>query len=231
MENIYASLAEKATEVLRKTSNPRAVIALAGPPGSGKSTIAAEVVKRINAEANQRVAAVLPMDGFHYPRAYLDTLPNRAEAYSRRGTHWTFDANGVVNLAKTLHSSRTATLDVILAPSFDHATKDPLEAGIKIPSEIKIIILEGNWLLFDRNPWNQIATYMDDTWFVDIDEDLARHRVAERHIKSGIETTWEAALERTNQNDLLNGQEIRRHLIKPSVTVQSIGVSVDKEGH
>ncbi|KAI0550374.1 P-loop containing nucleoside triphosphate hydrolase protein [Xylaria curta] len=199
MEDTYAFLAEKATEVLRKTSNPRVVISLAGPPGSGKSTIAAEVVKRINAEANQRVAAVLPMDGFHYPRAYLDTLPNCAEAYSRRGTHWTFDANGV--------------------------------ASIEIPSEIKIIILEGNWLLFDRDPWNQIEAYMDDTWFVDIDEDLARRRVAERHIKSGIETTWEAALERTNQNDLLNGQEVRRHLIKPSVMVQSIDVSVDKKDH
>lgn len=59
---------------------------LAGPPGAGKSTLASEVVQRINKLWPQKacsfdskvmppdVAAVLPMDGFHLYRSQLDAM-------------------------------------------------------------------------------------------------------------------------------------------------------------
>lgn len=59
---------------------------LAGPPGAGKSTLASEVVQRINGLWPQKagsfdsqvkppdVAAVLPMDGFHLYRSQLDAM-------------------------------------------------------------------------------------------------------------------------------------------------------------
>lgn len=59
---------------------------LAGSPGSGKSTTAFEVVRRVNKLWPQKasaldsqvtppeVAAVLPMDGFHLYRSQLDAM-------------------------------------------------------------------------------------------------------------------------------------------------------------
>lgn len=59
---------------------------LAGPPGAGKSTLASEVVRRVNKLWPQKassldsqvtpleVAAVLPMDGYHLYRSQLDAM-------------------------------------------------------------------------------------------------------------------------------------------------------------
>lgn len=63
---------------------------------------------------------------------------------------------------------------------------------------------------------------VDETWFVDLDQALARDRVAKKHVHSGIETTMEAALARAEMNDLPNGDEVRKRLIRPMVTVKSV---------
>jgi pantothenate kinase len=226
MEAIYSSLTDRALQLskqLNDASTPqhRIVVALAGPPGSGKSTIAAKVVQRLNATYTTTFAAIVPMDGFHLPRSTLDALPNKLEAYARRGASWTFDESGVLKLVNVLSKSRFEPSDVIIAPTFDHAAKDPLEGGITITSDVMFVLLEGN-LLQDEEPWNRIQGLVDDTWFVDVDPELARTRIARWHIKVRIETTWEAAVRRAESNDLLNGVEIRKKLVKPAVVIQSM---------
>ncbi|KDO68556.1 hypothetical protein CISIN_1g0213621mg, partial [Citrus sinensis] len=73
------------------------IVGLAGPPGAGKSTLAAEVVRRINKIWPQKassfdsqvkppdVATVLPMDGFHLYLSQLDAMEDPKEAHARRG--------------------------------------------------------------------------------------------------------------------------------------------------
>ncbi|KAI9732084.1 MAG: putative kinase [Cirrosporium novae-zelandiae] len=227
MDAIYSVLTERARKAVRQLSQSeqrRAVIALAGPPGSGKSTIAAKVVKNLNDQATRPFAVSVPMDGFHLSRATLDKLPNRDEAYARRGAPWTFDADGVLDLVQHLCTSRALNIGTILAPSFDHVMKDPVKDAILIPEDFTLVILEGNYLLLDREPWRQINELVDDTWFVDVAPDLARERIAKRHIKSGIELDWTSAIARAESNDILNGAEIRKYLIKPCITVQSVNV-------
>lgn len=45
----------------------------------------------------------------------------------------------------------------ILAPSFDHATKDPVEDSIVISSRTRIVIVEGNYTLLNQAPWSDVA--------------------------------------------------------------------------
>ena len=201
----------------------RICIALAGPPGSGKSSVAAEVVRRLNEESPESsYAAVIPMDGFHLSRATLDKMPNAAEAHARRGVFWTFDAQGVVDLVTALHQSRHDPSTIHNAPGFDHAAKDPVPDAIAIAEDVRLVILEGNWLLYDEEPWSRISELIDDTWFIDVDPDMALLRVAKRHMNSGIERDWRSAVARARSNDMVNGELIRRKLVPPAVKVQSV---------
>ena len=224
MEPVYSSLTTRALNLKRLCDNQnRVVVVLAGPPGSGKSTVAAKVVSRLNASSTIPFAAVLPMDGFHLSRAILDTMPNSAEAYARRGASWTFDEAGVIGLVEKISKSRfESSGEIILAPSFDHAIKDPVEGEIILSPEVKFVLLEGNYLLLNEEPWNQIKGLVDEAWFMDVDPILAKRRIAKRHIKSGIEFNWEDAVRRVEGNDLLNGVVIREKLVRPDVMVDSV---------
>lgn len=227
MDNVYDQLTARARTIEHQnslsgdTTSHRTVIILAGPPGSGKSKIAAEVVRRLNQSSKDGQAIVLPMDGFHLTRATLQSMPNSEEAFKRRGVHWTYNADGVFELIKSLHETRSDRSVIHLAPCFDHALKDPVADEIKITPDVGIVIVEGNWLLYDEIPWSNIHQVVDDTWFVDVDRDLALMRVAKRHVESGIESSWEEAVRRASNNDMVNGDLVRAKLITPAVRVQS----------
>ncbi|CZR46805.1 uncharacterized protein FPRO_12256 [Fusarium proliferatum ET1] len=226
MDDIYAQLERRTLSLLQqlhqRSSDARSIIILAGPPGSGKSTIASQVVQRINSLHRTPIAKVLPMDGYHYSRSHLDSLPNHVEAHARRGAYWTFDGQAVLGMVKQLHESRERPFATLYMPSFDHEIKDPVPDAIVISPDVKIVLVEGNWLLYNQHPWNQIVNYADDTWFVDVDPQLALQRVAKRHVACGIERTLETAMGRARNNDMKNGEDIRRGLIQPNIIVKSV---------
>lgn len=230
MEVVYATLTQRVDTLQRqasisthKTPRSRIIIALSGPPGSGKTTVAREVAQRLNTGLDVPTTVVVSMDGFHYPRSVLDTFPQPDEAHARRGAAFAFDALGVVALVKKL---KTSSASSVFAPSFDHAIKDPVLDDVEIPATTSLVILEGNWLLYNSPPWDQICDLVDDTWFIDVDRDIARDRVARRHVESGLETNMEAALARAEANDVPNGDEIRTRLIQPAVIVHSVELVV-----
>ncbi|KAK1524112.1 short chain dehydrogenase [Colletotrichum costaricense] len=172
MESTYHTLVQriilKWAEKRRTSSDtsnvhPRLIIALAGPPGSGKTTIAQKVVSAINASQEPHPKCiVLSADGFHLPLAALRALPNAAEAIARRGAPWTFDGQAVIDLVRQLRAS--AGLRPVLAPTFDHKVKDPVSDGFTVDADVQVCIVEGNYLLVDDEPWNQIADLVDERW-------------------------------------------------------------------
>lgn len=214
---------------------PRILIALAGPPGSGKTTIAAHVALALAALPDAPKTAVISIDGFHLPLAALRRLPNAAEALARRGAPWTFDAQAAVEMVRKLRQRRTTSTDrgkqeeeeAVLVPTFDHAVKDPVAGGLVVDRDVRVCLLEGNYLLCDDDdgggPWSEIADLVDERWLVRVEEGLARKRVAARHLAAGIETTMERALARTEDNDIPNGRYVmERSLGRQDVLIESV---------
>ncbi|KAF5230575.1 hypothetical protein FANTH_13777 [Fusarium anthophilum] len=210
----------------QKLSAPtqRILIALAGVPGSGKTTLSDALIKELKKNGISDVA-VLPMDGFHYTRTYLSSFRDPDEAFRRRGAPFTFDAAALLDLVVLLRKTPVTTHSepqiIIKAPGFDHAKKDPIPNAIKISSRAKVVIIEGNYVLLDQDPWSRISTLVDDKWFVDVPVDIARERLASRHLRAGIEMTTEAAIKRADENDIPNGEYIRSHLLEPHAHIIS----------
>jgi pantothenate kinase len=181
----------------------------------GKTTLAATVVNRLNARNNgpHDIAAFVPMDGYHLSRAQLSALPNPIEAHARRGAEFTFDGRSFLALVRAVRSQSPSS-SILYAPSFDHAIKDPKENDIPILPTTRVVIFEGLYLNLEKNPWKEAAGLMDELWFVDVDFEVARRRVVERHVRTGVTATREEAERRVAENDLVNGEEIVRCRIK-----------------
>lgn len=163
------------------------------------------------------------MDGYHLSRAQLSAMPDPATAHARRGAAFTFDDKAFLSLVKKLREPLLPESKTIYAPSFDHATKDPVENDIPVSTSARIIILEGNYVTLDKGLWKDAASLMDELWFVDVGVDVARRRLVQRHVATGVTPTAEEADRRVTENDLVNGEEI----IKDRLEVQEVIQSAD----
>lgn len=156
------------------------------------------------------------MDGFHLTRAQLSAMPDPERAHARRGAEFTFDGAAFLALVDKLRAPVDAASSVaVLAPSFDHAVKDPVADSIVIGPRQRIVIFEGNYVCLDKEPWRTASDsqHVDERWFVDVDFAVARKRLIKRHVAAGIAPDAEAAAARADENDLVNGAEIVAELV------------------
>jgi pantothenate kinase len=160
------------------------------------------------------------MDGFHLTRAALSAMPDPATAHARRGAAFTFDAVKFLALVQSLRHADPAD-GPILAPSFDHAVKDPKDEDITVLPSHRIVVLEGNYIALDKDIWRDAAALLDEIWFVEVDFEVARKRLRERHVRAGIAKDLEEGDRRAMENDLVNGQEIVDNRLKVDEVVHS----------
>lgn len=137
------------------------------------------------------------------------------EAYARRGAHWTFDGAAFVAAIRRLKQHGAASL-----PSFDHGVGDPIEDDIQIDAaQHAVVLVEGNYLFLEQDPWVQLRGLFDDAWFVDCPVDLAMQRVFDRQVAIGLAP--DVSLGRIAGNDrpnavLVNASKGAARLLVPS---------------
>lgn len=132
----------------------RHIVAIAGAPASGKSTLAEGLARDLPG------AAVLPMDGFHYDDAVLDGWGLRG----RKGSPPTFDVDGLTHMLARLAADDGRAVAV---PVFDRGLEISRAGGRIIGSQVRLILCEGNYLLLDDPAWLPLAAHFDLTVMVD----------------------------------------------------------------
>ncbi len=73
----------------------------------------------------------------------------------------------------------------VLAPGFDREIEEPVPHTIAIGQELSTVVVEGNYLLLDSGGWEEVAPLLDVTAFIEVDDDVRRARLIDRHMRFG----------------------------------------------
>ena len=201
-----SEIAHLAATLFRKAGRTgRVMVAIAGPPGAGKSALAEALLPLLP----EGTAAVVAMDGFHYDNAVLDVrglLP-------RKGAPETFDFEGFRHLLERL---RRADAEVA-APLFDRRTDVSRAGAVTVPADIRFVLVEGNYLLLDESPWYGLGPLFDVTVWLDVPRAELDLRLVQRWLDHGH--TLEAARARVLANDLPNAERVLARRRQADVTI------------
>jgi pantothenate kinase len=178
----------------RAGKSQRFIVAIAGPPGSGKSTLA----ERLHEILPEDKAAVVPMDGFHFD----DIVLNKRGLRPRKGAPETFDYAGFAALLKRIRAGEPE----VAVPVFDRSMELSRAGADVVGSDVKFVLVEGNYLLLDEEPWSALSGLFDFSIFVDVPRGELERRLMERwrgHGKSDEDArAWIAS------NDLPNIERV-----------------------
>lgn len=183
----------RVTEML--ASKQRVILGLVGGPGAGKSTLA-EALREAFADISQ----IVPMDGFHLANVELERLGLSA----CKGAPRTFDSAGYVSMLTRIRNQPAD--EIVYAPEFRREIEEPIANAIPVHYETRLIITEGNYLLLDDGHWDDVYPLLDEAWFVDIDPEVRRGRLASRHERFG--RSRQAALDWVELTDEPNARLI-----------------------
>ncbi len=182
-------------DMLLDREAPRMIVAVAGAPGSGKSTFAAELARRLGARGKRSV--VVPMDGFHLDNALLEAR----SLLARKGAPDTFDAQGFIRLIRAIKAQED-----VVAPSFDRMRDLSVAGAIAVPAQAPFVIVEGNYLMFDQAPWADLAGLWDVSVRLDVPLPELRARLIQRWLSQNLSRA--AATRRAESNDIPNAQQV-----------------------
>ena len=195
--------------LLRTQGAARRLVASAGAPGSGKSTFAEALVQALNA-ATPGIAGVLGMDGFHFDDRVLNARGHRA----RKGAPHTFDTGGLDALLGRLRADDGSDIAI---PVFDRDLEIARAGAAIVASSVRLIVIEGNYLLLDDPAWTPLRRHVDLTVMLAVPRDVIVQRLTDRW--NGYNYTPEQLRAKLEGNDLPNADLVLQHSVTADVTV------------
>ncbi|WP_417816226.1 nucleoside triphosphate hydrolase [Thalassospira alkalitolerans] len=187
----------------------RILVAIVGAPASGKSTLSERLHHHLGGD--EAGAVVVPMDGFHFDDAILA----KRDLLARKGAPETFDISGLKHILDAIRADN----DDVYVPVFDRNLELSRGSARGVLQNHRIVLVEGNYLLLDQSPWDQLAGLFDLSFFVDVPVETLKRRLIERWLSHGYDR--DAACGKAGGNDIPNA----KFVIENSLTTQAITIN------
>ena len=210
---IVTSVADLASALARQLQSTqlqsdRTVVAIAGAPGSGKTTVSSQ----LHAELRNRYlisTQIVPMDGFHFDNAILQ----QRNLLLRKGSPTTFDVHGLESVLIRLTSMPSSDVAV---PVFDRENDLSRASARAVLADTRVVLVEGNYLLLKTEPWSSLKKYFDISVVIQCDEAVLRNRLMKRWLD--LNHTEEQARSKVDTNDLPNAREVISNSLIADIT-------------
>jgi pantothenate kinase len=191
----------------RAADASRYMVAIAGAPASGKSTLAENLRHALLAQGE--TAIVVPMDGFHFDDRILNARGHRP----RKGAPFTFDVPGFEALLKRI-KAREADIAI---PVFDRSMELSRAAADIVDEKARFILVEGNYLLLRQPPWNRLHVLFDFSIYLKVPVDELERRLTKRWLDHGFDLAyaknWIASNDLPNIMEVINNSSSASHTI------------------
>jgi len=135
------------------------------------------------------------MDGFHLDNRILEAR----NMLPRKGAPETFDGPGFLRLVKALKSGED-----VYAPVFDRTRDIAIAGAVVVPAAARVVIVEGNYLMFDEAPWAELAPLWDVSVRVNVPMPELRARLIHRWLSLNYSPA--VATRRAAGNDIPNAK-------------------------
>jgi pantothenate kinase len=184
----------------------RFIIGIVGKPGAGKSTLTSHLIENLPKDS----VSIVPMDGYHLSNLQLKNLG----LSDRKGAFNTFDSNGYVSLLKRIN---TETDQDIYYPVFHREIEESYAADGVVLANTKIVLTEGNYLLFDKAGWEKVAAELTEIWYININDSVRIERLVKRHEFYGKDK--ESALNWATGTDEINAKIVESTAARADVII------------
>lgn len=206
-----AALGTIAGEIIARAGDAkRFMIAIAGPPGAGKSTLADNLADALRASGES--AEVLPMDGFHMDNAVLI----EKGLLARKGVPESFDVRAFLDIVKAV----AAADQEVLVPVFDRSREIAIASARIVSPDHRFIVIEGNYLLLNRGKWAELEGKFDYSIMLAPPIEVLERRLWERW--KGYDLDDDAASAKVYGNDLPNGRLILNNRRPADLTIEAV---------
>lgn len=203
-----AKLVPHILDMESKADGARIAVGLTGGPGVGKSTLATELVTMLNA-IKPGSAAYVPMDGFHMKHAKIEAMGQT----DYKGAPHTFEGAAFVSF---LHRLKHAT-EAVSGPGYSRKIEDTVDDAFIVGPDVRVLVVEGNYLLLTEGPWAGVKALLDYSVFVHVPRETVRARLMKRHGEEGLftEERNRAHIERNDlpNYDLVEGSKERADVV------------------
>lgn len=212
--------------------NHRLIISISGAPNSGKSSVLSKIASLINkiahrsgfVEYNTDLCVVIPQEGYRIRRPDLVKLSKLNKQLTvLRDVPKLYNSKLFLLLLQYLQQEidelRTRT---VYAPEYNTARDSITENGIKITPQLRVIIIEGSYVQLKDSVWNEIASMVEERWFIRVKTNIGKQRLIKRYISDQIVQSPRDLESMYEDVDLIKRDYIINHTLMPDLIIDSV---------